>query len=175
MRDRCNLPACHVPVRCPPRPPHLACCEPLPKLHSHMARCWRAERCIRWRYHRHLFLAPAALHQPLHVSIQEYLSDPGQVDIVYLTVLTRASGEPLRFGWFIDVIAVGSGCTVSLSYVSQFGSGGQVYCAAQALSAQVCLHNQMGLVKCGRCNVCQGALCDKQHDALQLQGLTAGS
>jgi len=28
--------------------------------------------------------------------LQEYLSDATQVDIVYLTVLNRASGEPLR-------------------------------------------------------------------------------
>jgi len=28
--------------------------------------------------------------------MQEYLSDATQVDVVYLTVLNRASGEPLR-------------------------------------------------------------------------------
>lgn len=29
-------------------------------------------------------------------NMQEYLADPSQVDIVYRTVLDRASGEPLR-------------------------------------------------------------------------------
>ena len=40
--------------------------------------------------HRHTQLSTAVAFS------QEYLSDASQVDVVYLTVLARASGEPLR-------------------------------------------------------------------------------
>ena len=38
---------------------------------------------------------PVRLHEH-HACMQEYLADPSQIDIVYRTVLDRASGEPLR-------------------------------------------------------------------------------
>ena len=40
---------------------------------------------------------PAVFDGPTLAVLQEYLSDVSQVDIVYMTVLNRASGEPLRF------------------------------------------------------------------------------
>lgn len=43
------------------------------------------------------FAHSAILDRAKSPVLQEYLSDVNQVDIVYLTVLNRASGEPLRF------------------------------------------------------------------------------
>lgn len=43
------------------------------------------------------FTRSAVSDRAMSLVSQEYLSDVNQVDIVYLTVLNRASGEPLRF------------------------------------------------------------------------------
>ena len=60
-----------------------------------------------------------------------------------MTVLNRASGEPLRFvlAWpkLGSVTKVQHNTVLYIYvYIVQSGSGGEVYCVAQALLAKVC-------------------------------------
>ena len=87
---------------------------------------------------------PVRLHED-HACLQEYLADPSQIDIVYRTVLDRASGEPLR-SIYVDCLLAharpvqleGNLVLVIDFLLLQFGCGCQMCCITQALPSKVC-------------------------------------
>lgn len=138
-RHKIDLNSCFQ-AQCPVKRLPLACCALSRRPLSRTVPCWRVTRCIPCRYAASITcFRQDGTRVSTFDGLQEYLSDVNQVDTVYLTVLNRASGEPLRslLASFVAVTLNDTLCLISIFCFLQPSSGGQMYCSAQALPAQV--------------------------------------